>query len=92
MTHEATNAVNQTAGLTPYDTGARCEARAWILYGTKVSEIHPAENFGKVDFDDDASETVATAWIEKNDDGTFTLHVENHVDPDELKVVRHDGE
>lgn len=77
--------------LTPFDTGERCEAKPWIPYGTAVSEAHPAEDFGKVDFDDDEDRTVAVAWVERRPDGTHRLHVEPLVDDEELSVeVRFD--
>lgn len=78
--------------LSPYDTGARCEARAWLPYGTKVRPASPAANFGKVDFDDDEGGTVAMAYVEKNPDGSYTLHVESMLDNGQLTVVQTTGE
>lgn len=76
------------AALTPYDTGERCEAKSWILYGTKVSETTPAENFGKVDFDNE-DHTVVIAWVGRCPDGTHRLHVTPLVDDEELSVEVH---
>ena len=81
--------MSTTSDLTPYDAGTRLEAKPWLPYGTKITEATPAENFGKVDFDDDESETVACAWIEKNADGTYTLHVQPMVEAEELLVAVH---
>lgn len=75
-----------THRLTPYDTGQRCEARPWLPYGTEVSEATPAENFGKVDFDDDEGETVCVAYVERNPDGSHTLWVELLDEVDGLSV------
>lgn len=75
--------------LTPYDTGARCEPKSWVTYGTNVSALSPAENFGKVDFNDDTDETVCTTYVEKNADGTHTVHVQSMCAADELNVKLH---
>jgi hypothetical protein len=60
------------AKLTPYDTGARLQPIPWVL-GTSGLTRDNAEDFGKVDFDDDESSTVATLWIERQDDGSYVL-------------------
>ena len=80
--------------LSPYDTGVRLEPRSWLPYGTGVTITTPAENFGKVDFDDDAGETTAVAYVERDDDGKYTLHVTPLCDEKNLRVVLHaeDGE
>jgi hypothetical protein len=56
---------------TPYDTGERLEPRVWPTSepGVKYSPTR----YGKVDFDDEESSTVATLWIERQGDGTYTL-------------------
>jgi hypothetical protein len=56
--------------LTPYDIGTRCEPKPWLPYGTAVTPATPAENFGKVDFDDDEGTTVCVIHVERNGDGT----------------------
>lgn len=76
-----------TTELTPFDTGARCEPKPWMEYGTPVSEQHPAEDFGKVDFDDDEGRTVAVAWVERQDDGTHRMRVQPLVEDAEFDVV-----
>lgn len=75
--------------LSPYDTGERNEPKVWLPYGTDVTEATPAENFGKVDFDDDCGETDCTVYVERNDDGTKTVHVLSHGDDGELNVRLH---
>lgn len=78
-----------TQSLSPYDTGERCEPKSWIPYGTKVTEATPAENFGKVDFEDDEAHTVAIVHIERRRDGTHVVHVQPLVDEDEVQVELH---
>jgi hypothetical protein len=48
--------------LTPYDTGDRLEPQPW---GKGVEHEH----YGKVDFEDDESKTVATVHIESTPTG-----------------------
>jgi hypothetical protein len=83
------SASSTDTALTPFDTGERCEAKPWIPYGTEVSEVCPAENFGKVDFDDNEGDTVVVAWVERRPDDTYRLHVEPLVDDKELSVEIH---
>lgn len=50
----------------PYDTGARLEPHPWVHDGTTGSEYQrPAEadDYGRVDFDDDEGTTIATLHI-----------------------------
>ncbi|WP_394941179.1 hypothetical protein [Psychromicrobium sp. YIM B11713] len=79
--------------LSPYDTGVRLEPRNWLPYGTTVADTTPVENFGKVDFNDDAGETTAVAYIER-EDGKYTMHVTPLCEGRDLRVVLHaeDGE
>lgn len=77
--------------LTPYDTGVRCEAKAWLPYGTKVNESTPAENFGKVDFDDNEGGTVAVVHLERGADGKYTLHLDN-LGEDEITIQITNGD
>ena len=53
---------------TPYDTGKRLEPRAW-----QNAHRESEDDFGKVDFDNEESATVATLYIERDDDGTYAL-------------------
>lgn len=50
--------------LTPYDTGKRSQPKVWTS-----AHRDTEDDYGKVDFDDDAGGTVATLYIEKGDDG-----------------------
>jgi hypothetical protein len=56
-------------GLTPYDTGDRLEPQPW---GRDVDHGH----YGKVDFDNEESATVATVWIEATGNGTYVLRMD----------------
>jgi hypothetical protein len=75
--------------LSPYDTGARCEAKPWIPYGERVTEATPAESFGKVDFDDEESGTVCVAYLERDKDGGYTLHVAPLSEDRKVRVAIH---
>lgn len=71
----------------PYDTGARAEPKVWLPHGTKVDQATPAENFGKVDFDNDSAETLCTVYVEKNPDGSHTVHIQSMVELGELSIM-----
>ena len=60
-----------TRNLTPYDTGDRLEPKIWVASTSAVTRDN-GDDFGKVDFDDDTSETVATLWLEKRD-GVYVI-------------------
>lgn len=75
--------------LSPYDTGARCEAKPWIPYGERVTHATPAESFGKVDFDDDEGSAVCVAYVERGEDGGYTLHVEPLCEDERVRVAIH---
>ncbi|CAM5539976.1 hypothetical protein [Leifsonia shinshuensis] len=53
---------------TPYDTGARLEPHVWVHDGITspdgLSRDAEADDYGRVDFDDDEGTTIATLWIE----------------------------
>ena len=54
---------------TPYDTGKRSEPKVW-----GKGHIEDDDDYGKVDFDDDAGGTIATLYIEQSDDrSSYTL-------------------
>ncbi|MGZ4659676.1 MAG: hypothetical protein ACXVYB_00185 [Arthrobacter sp.] len=54
---------------TPYDTGKRSEPKVWTS-----AHIEDDDDYGKVDFEDDAGGTLATLYIEQSDDRTtYTL-------------------
>lgn len=63
------------AELTPYDTGERAEPVFWVATGAphRPAIERPAEDYGKVDFDDEEGATIATLWIERQPDGSYTL-------------------
>jgi hypothetical protein len=64
---------------TPYDTGVRLEPLVWVRDGiTGKENRRPAEagDYGRVDFDDDASCTIATAYIAR-EGGAHVLHVDS---------------
>jgi hypothetical protein len=72
--------------LTPYDTGARAEPTIWAT-GARRAGLHPAllgdadeelDRYGKVDFEDSASSTIVTVWIEGTEDGENVLHIMQH--------------
>lgn len=63
------------ADLTPYDTGARAEPHAWR------PRVDDPDSYGKVDFEDDASQTVATVHIEwDNDEKRYVVVIVPAVD------------
>lgn len=72
--------------LNPYDTGERCEAKPWIPHGTDVSEATPAENFGKVDFNNDQDDTECTIHVERTEDGRHVVVIDNHGDDQDIIV------
>ena len=79
ITHEDGTPVlesEQWPPLTPYDTGARAEPKVWT-HATHPQNADEFDRFGKVDFDDDTSTTIATVWIEKRD-GVHTLCIDDH--------------
>lgn len=79
--------------LTPYDTGKRSQPKVWT-----ESHIEDEDDYGKVDFDDDAGGTVATLYIEKDDDGVYALRgytndplkleIENYEDPQDPVLIQ----
>ena len=58
--------------LTPYDTGEVAQPFIWDHDGE-------TDRYGRVDFDNDESSTVATVWASRNQDGSYTLHVTGEV-------------
>ena len=58
---------------TPYDTGKRSEPKLWIN-PVSIDSSRADDDYGKVDFEDDAGGTVATLYIEQSDDrSSYTL-------------------
>lgn len=65
-------------GRTPYDTGTRLEPLPWVKDGITGSENpRPSQpdDYGRVDFDDDAGITVATVHIEAEPQATEGVYV-----------------
>lgn len=62
--------------LTPYDTGERLEPKLWVTSTAGLTRDN-ADEFGKVDFDDEEGATAFTVRAERNPDGSYTLRVEN---------------
>jgi len=79
--------------LTPYDTGKRAEPG--VLSVQPLGGMEPIEReleedrYGRVDFDDDASETVAQIWIERDEHGRQVVHIMQFAD-DLAVMVHHD--
>lgn len=66
-----------TNDLTPYDRGSRLEPQLWP-FG------EDPDSYGRVDFDNEESRTVLTAYVEREADG-YALHVHGLAEP--LSVV-----
>ena len=64
--------------LTPYDRGTRLEPQLWPL-GDEP------DSYGRVDFDNDESATVLTAYVEREGDG-YAMHVAGMAEPLSLVV------
>lgn len=68
--------------LNPYDTGWRLEPRPWVKDGTTHPNGLPRQatpdDYGRVDFDNDESNTAFTVWIQKNEDGSYIMRVDEH--------------
>lgn len=68
--------------LTPYDTGMRGEPKVWptpsrneLAASEPIDRTLLEDRFGKVDFEDDESKTIATVWIEHTEIG-YVLHLD----------------
>lgn len=59
--------------LTPYDKGTRLQPMPWHVQPRNLPDPEEADRYGKVDFDDDEGSTVATLWIERQEDNTYVL-------------------
>ena len=76
--------------LTPYDTGARLEPKPWVTSNQGVGATNDPGDWGKVDFENDSSETVAVVYFEREADGSYTMHV-HPVGGDTLAVMIHEN-
>lgn len=74
---------------TPYDTGDRCEPKVWLPQGTDVTPATPVGSFGKVDFDDEAGDTVLVAYVERDDNERHSIHITPMIDEGDLRIVLH---
>lgn len=70
---------------TPYDTGARAEPALWVgkiggEWRAGTGGNRPAEpgDFGRVDFDSDNGDTIATVYGDRQEDGSHILTVYAH--------------
>ena len=64
--------------LTPYDTGERATPIPWVSGSsdfTAMPDGRDPDDFGRVDFEDDESSTVATIHLSRRDDGGYTAHI-----------------
>ena len=64
--------------LTPYDRGTRLEPQLWPLGDDP-------DSYGRVDFDDEESRTILTAYVEREGDG-YAMHVHGMGEPLSLVV------
>jgi hypothetical protein len=72
--------------LTPYDTGERLEPKTWVTSTAGLTRDN-AEDFGKVDFDNEESATEAIVYIEKNQEKPgYTLRAYN-MGPEPLRLA-----
>lgn len=78
-----TNTIPRIIPGTPFDTGNRGEPKPWshvtreeLNAAEPIDQALLEDRFGKVDFDDDTSVTLATVWLERLNDQTFVLHVQ----------------
>lgn len=86
----AESAATPARTLTPYDTGRRGEARPWPV--RSLTNLPPLEReleedrYGKVDFDNDESNTLVTVWIELTAAGEHVVHIQEHTAEVMVKV------
>lgn len=67
---------------TPYDSGKRLEPKVWVdprtaLAGEELLRLATNDDYGRVDFDDECSQTRLTLWVE-NEGGRLHLHLETY--------------
>jgi len=81
-----------TRPLTPYDTGDRLEPHQWVKGQVATPSGLPrqaeADDFGRVDFEDDEGSTLLVVFAEPDGAGGVRLVVEGRVP---VTVVRVDG-
>lgn len=54
---------------TPYDTGERLEPKPWHVQPRNLPDFEEADRYGRVDFENDASETVLTVLAKRGPSG-----------------------
>lgn len=72
--------------LTPYDTGKRLEPHVWVPRDPGLPPAQDPDDYGRVDFDNEEGGTELTVHVDREDDGTLTLHIHS---ADDIKVVQH---
>lgn len=79
---------------TPYDTGQRAEPHIWPIGA--YQDDHPdgqsgaLDSYGRVDFEDDEANLVATIWLERSEhSGQYIVHIQK-VRPLGLRIHQED--
>lgn len=62
---------------TPYDTGIRLEPKPWHVQPANLPDFKEADRYGRVDFDNDASETVLQVMAQRGPLGPI-LHIPDY--------------
>jgi hypothetical protein len=76
--------------LTPYDTGERFEPKVWeVDQKTTPVDIQRCR-FGKVDFDNDVSQTEFTIHIGRTREGQRVINIEDQTG--EPFIITHNGQ
>ncbi|MGW3202060.1 hypothetical protein ACWDBD_47685 [Streptomyces sp. NPDC001118] len=79
-------------GLSPYDTGARCEPKLWQPDSEAVADVTrsgEAGDIGNVDFTNGENSTVVTVYVSRSDDGLYTVHLMPMCSDDQIRVEFH---
>lgn len=63
--------------LTPYDRGIRLEPKPWHVQPANLPDFEEADRYGRVDFDNDASETVLQVMAQRGPLGPI-LHITDY--------------
>lgn len=71
--------------LTPYDKGERMQPMPWVSPDPRRPEEHDFDRYGRVDFDNDESNTVATVWVSQ-ERGRITVHILGHTEIDRVLI------
>lgn len=83
-----------SSNLTPYDTGRRAEPKVWptptrdeLAASEPIDRALLEARFGKVDFDNDESTTIASVWIDRDEHGRGIIHIQQFAE--DLAVMVH---